>query len=40
MVIILVDNSGFLNACEIEDRLVEVDEPVTVTGYLEDDPRV
>ncbi|WP_407456608.1 hypothetical protein [Fibrobacter sp.] len=40
LAIIQIDNSVFLNACEIEDRLVEVDEPVTVTGILEDDPRV
>ena len=40
LAIIQIDNSVFLNACEIEDRLVEVDEPVTVTGILEDDPRI
>lgn len=40
LAIIQVDNSVLLNACKIEDRLVTADEPVTVTGFLEDNPKV
>lgn len=40
MAIIQIDNSVSLNACKIEDREVSVDEPVIVTGYLEDDLKV
>jgi hypothetical protein len=40
LAIIQVDNTVLLNACKIEDRSVNVGEPVTVTGYLEDNPKV
>lgn len=40
LAIIQVDNNVLLNACKIEDRLVTADEPVTVTGFLEDNPKV
>ena len=40
MAIIQVDNKVLLNACKIEDRLVTTGEPVTVTGFLQDDPKV
>ena len=40
LAIIQVDNSVLLNACRIEDRVVNAGEPVTVTGYLEDNPKV
>lgn len=38
--IIQVDNSVSLTACKIEDRAVKVGEPVTVTGFLETNPKV
>ncbi len=38
--IIQVNNNVLLNACEIEDRLVTTGEPVSVTGFLEDNPKV
>lgn len=40
LAILQVDNSVLLNACKIEDRLVTAGEPVTVTGFLEDNPKV
>ena len=36
MAIIQVDNKVLLNACKIEDRLVTTGEPVTVTGFLQE----
>lgn len=38
--IIQVDNTVSLTACKIEDRAVNVGEPVTVTGFLENQPKV
>lgn len=40
LAILQVDNTVLLNACKIEDREVNAGEPVTVTGYLEDNPKV
>ena len=40
MAIIQVDNKVLLNACKIEDRLVTTGEPVTVTGFLQEDPKL
>lgn len=38
--IIQVDNKVLLNACKIEDRLVTTGEPVTVTGFLQEDSKL
>ncbi|PJJ42303.1 trypsin-like peptidase domain-containing protein [Hallerella succinigenes] len=40
MAIIQVDNKVLLNACKIEDRLVTTGEPVTVTGFLQEDSKL
>lgn len=40
MAIIQVDNKVLLNACKIENRLVTTGEPVTVTGFLQEDPKL
>lgn len=40
LAIIQVDNKVLLNACKIEDRLVTTGEPVTVTGFLQEDPKL
>ena len=40
MAILQVDNDVPLNACKIEERLIKVGEPVTVTGFPEDSKKV
>lgn len=40
LAIIQVDNSVFLNACKIDDRLVKPGDPVTVTGILTNNQKV
>ncbi|MBS7273197.1 MAG: hypothetical protein KIG97_12735 [Fibrobacter sp.] len=40
MAIIQVDNKVLLNACKIEYRLVTTGEPVTVTGFLQEDSKL
>ena len=40
LAIIQVDNTVLLNACQIEDRSVNIGEPVTVTGFREDNPKI
>ena len=40
MAIIQVDNKVLLNACKIEDRLVTTGEPVTITGFLQEDSKL
>lgn len=40
MAIIQVDNKVLLNACKIENRLITTGDPVTVTGFLQEDPKL
>ena len=40
LAIIQVDNKVWLNSCKIEDRLIKPNESVTVTGFLETNPKV